>query len=163
MRAGVERARKMIDMSDRLDMLERRLALGSSHRGQGQGVEDGDGHVDWLDGDMEDENEDGDGDSADGENIARLVGGNSPKHLTSLALQYRQIERLGDAVGRDHPFVVKLEERLTRCKNTILLDLNTALNQARKSQGGGGQIIQYLGVYTLLDAYGQAVKNLKGG
>jgi hypothetical protein len=57
-----------------------------------------------------------------------------------------------------------VEERLTRCRNTLLLDLGNALKEA-KGAGAQGQdrVLRYLAIYRLLDAQKEAVKVLKGG
>jgi hypothetical protein len=55
-----------------------------------------------------------------------------------------------------------MEERMLRCRNTILLDLSTALREARKAgPKGQGRVIKFLGIYGLLDAQADAVKVLK--
>ena len=72
------------------------------------------------------------------------------------------VEELADAVGRDVPFVRKTEERMVRCRNTILLDLSTALKEARRAgPAGQGKLLRLMGIYALLDAQGEAVKVLK--
>ncbi|GJC87722.1 hypothetical protein ColLi_10560 [Colletotrichum liriopes] len=68
----------------------------------------------------------------------------------------------GDAIGREVQFVVKTEARMTRCRNTILLDLGTAMKEARKAGSKGqARVVRYLGLYGLLDAQAEAIKALK--
>jgi conserved oligomeric Golgi complex subunit 2 len=81
--------------------------------------------------------------------------------LEGLAMSYVLIEQLADELGRDLPFVRKMEERMVRCRNTILLDLSTALREAKQAaQKGHGRLLRYLAVYALLDADVEAVRVL---
>lgn len=97
----------------------------------------------------EEEDEDDD-DSVDG-NEERLV---------EMAREYNAIIRLANALGRDLPYVRKMEERITRCRNTLLVDLGASLKEARKA-GEQERTVKLLGVYRLLGAYSEGVKTLK--
>jgi conserved oligomeric Golgi complex subunit 2 len=122
----------------------------------GGDVEDGDYSEDGFESDGSDEEED-----EEEEEEAKFVS-SSPAKLAALAGEYVVTERIAETLGRDLPFVRKMEERMTRCRNTILLDLSTALKEARKAGGKGqGRIIKYLGIYRTLDAQADAVKVLK--
>lgn len=99
------------------------------------------------DGDVEED----DDDSVDDDNEERLV---------EMAREYNAIVRLADALGRDLPYVRKMEERITRCRNTLLLDLGSSLKEARKS-GQHEKTIRLLGLYRVLGAYSEGVKTLK--
>ncbi|KAK3402592.1 hypothetical protein B0T20DRAFT_485244 [Sordaria brevicollis] len=89
----------------------------------------------------------------------------SPAELEALAREYVRIENMADRLGgaNEVPFVRKMEERMIRCRNTILLDLSTALKEARRVGGERGKrrVVRYLGVYRLLDAEQEAVRVLK--
>lgn len=100
------------------------------------------------DGRAEDE---ADGDDEDYEEGERLAG---------LALEYNAIERLADAIGRDIPYVRKMEERITRCRNTLLVDLGTATKEARKA-GEQDRVVELLSIYRQLGASAEGVKALK--
>ncbi|EEY20376.1 conserved hypothetical protein [Verticillium alfalfae VaMs.102] len=103
-----------------------------------------------------------DSDAEDDEVYTGLVG-TSPSKLSGLAHDYCIIEALADVTGRDTPFVTKMESRMMRCRNTLLLDLNAALKESRKAgDKGKSRLVQYLGLYGLLDAEAEAVKALKG-
>lgn len=52
--------------------------------------------------------------------------------------QYLLARHIMNRVGPDHPFIVRQEVRMTKVKNTILLDMGNALKQA------GGQDTRYL-------------------
>jgi hypothetical protein len=90
------------------------------------------------------------------------VGSNGPAKLTALAREYVVVERIAASLGRDLPFVKKMDERMARCRNTILLDLGTALREARKAgPKAQGLVVKYLAIYRLLDAHADAVRVLK--
>lgn len=82
------------------------------------------------------------------------------ERLAGLANEYNAIERLADAIGRDLPYVRKMEERITRCRNTLLVDLGTATKEARKA-GEKDRVIELLSIYRQLGASAEGVKMLK--
>lgn len=150
-RLDIEKGRKMLEISDRLTGLEERLAVDSLPTANGAA-----GEGEW---DLESSDEEGNED----ENTEGLVG-SSPSKLLQSARECKDITVLKDALDPEHPLVIKMEERLTRCRNTLLLDLGTALKEA-KGAGTRGQdrVLKYLAIYRVLDAHGEAVKTLKGG
>lgn len=136
-RGGVEVGRRMVELDERVEVLLGRL-------------EDNE-----EDEDSEEDEEVGEGDDV-------TFTGSSPASLTELATEYRRVERLADALGRDLPYVRKMEERIARCRNTLLLDLGTSMKEARKAGDKGHErVIGLLGVYRLLGANAEGVKILK--
>ena len=148
--AEIEVGRKMLELDERVEALEDRLAVGSAGaKKKGDGEEE----------EEESENEDEEDDEED--EVAGV--GSSAAKLAQLARDYVVVEELADAVGRDAPFVRKMEERMVRCRNTILLDLSTALKEAKKAGAAGqAKLLKLLGIYALMDAQADAVKVLKG-
>lgn len=141
-RGEIEIGRKMLELDDRISALEERLAIGST------GPES----------DESDEDEDSD----DGENDEGSSGGGNTTKLTQLASDYMAVDELADDIGRATPFVRKMEERMMRCRNTLLLDLNAALKEAKKvGAPGRTRLFKLMGVYATLDAHVEAVKALK--
>ncbi|KAK2074156.1 hypothetical protein P8C59_008384 [Phyllachora maydis] len=168
---AVERGRRMLELEERLSELEIGLAVAGVGRvrvgeeeGKGEEVEE-DVWAEVEDSDEEeDEDEDeevnglGRGGEADGAGFV----GSSPAKLLSLHRQYRVIEDLVDALGRDLPFVAKMEERIRKCRTTILLDLGTATKEARAAGPKRvTRVMKYLEVYRMLDAGAEAVQALK--
>ncbi|ROT34568.1 hypothetical protein SODALDRAFT_329674 [Sodiomyces alkalinus F11] len=156
LRQDIEAGRRMLELDDRLAGLEEHLAIGSLPGKEKMGKEkaEDDGWSVAASDVSSDEEEDDD--------YEGLVG-SSPAQLAALAAEYCVIEALADAVGRDKPFVIKAEARMTRCRNTLLLDLGTALKEARKAgERGKARVMKYLGLYGMLDAEGEAIKVLKG-
>lgn len=139
-RGEVAAGRRMLELDERLDVLLGRL-------------EEAGGGDDDLD---DEDTDDGEG----GEGVGFT--GSSPALLLELATEYRRIERLADAIGRDLPYVKKMEERITRCRNTLLLDLGTSMKEARKAkEKGRDRVLRLLAVYRLLGAHGEGIKILK--
>ncbi|KAI1340734.1 COG complex component, COG2-domain-containing protein [Xylariaceae sp. FL0016] len=139
-RSDIEIGRKMLELDERIAALEGRLAIGS----------------DGLDSDNSEDEEDDDGDAPDG-----LVGSSAAK-LSQLANEYVVIDELADNIGPDLPFVRKMEERMIRCRHTILLDLNTALKEAKKTGvQGQAKLLKLMAIYTTMDAQSEAVSTLK--
>jgi hypothetical protein len=150
-REVVEVGRRMLEIDERLCVLEGRLTVGSlggqslaGDAEEWQGLEDSE----------EEDEEATDGDDG--------FLGSSPAKLMSLAREYTVVEQLADSVGRNLPFIKKMEERMTRCRNTILLDLDTAMKEARKAGAGGlTRLMKLLAIYPVLDGEVEAVRLLR--
>ncbi|KAK1825804.1 oligomeric golgi complex component, COG2-domain-containing protein [Podospora conica] len=152
-RGAVERGRRMLELDERVAGLEARLAVGSGGRKAPAGQEESDGEEGWGEESEDDEEEEED------EGFV----GSSPAKLAALARDYVVVEQLADSLGRTTPFVKKMEERMVRCRNTIILDLNTATKDAHRAGARGTlRILRFLAVYRTLEAHGEAIQVLKG-
>ncbi|KAF9772692.1 hypothetical protein IL306_009593 [Fusarium sp. DS 682] len=137
-RAAIEKGRKMIELSERLTSLEERLSLDSLPNNE-----------DW-DEESEDEDED--------DNY-----GSSPTRLLVSAQECSRITKMLESLDPNAPFIIKMEERLTRCRNTLLLDLGNALKEAKKAGvKGQDRVLKCLAIYRVLNAQSEAVKALRG-
>lgn len=147
-RSEIEVGRKILELDERVEALEGRLAVGGGGGGKATTSDESD----------EEEDDDDDDDSGIEEGMVC----SSAAKLAQLAKDYVAVDNLADAVGRDSPFVRKMEERVIRCRNTILLDLSTALKESKRA-GVTGQrkLLKLMGIYTLMDAQTEAVKALK--
>ncbi|VUC34072.1 unnamed protein product [Clonostachys rosea] len=151
-RADIETGRELLELSDRLSTLEERLALDSLPSAAPKQNQMWDSDIESSE-DEEDE---------DGNSPAVSLRASSPAKLTISAHQCRYIMDMVETLDQDHPFVIKAEERLNRCRNTLLLDLGNALKEARAAgPKGKGRILRYLGVYRIIDAQNEAVKSLR--
>lgn len=151
-RGAVERGRRMLELDERVAGLEARLAVGSGGRKTAGGQEESDGEG-WDEESEDEEDEDED------EGFV----GSSPAKLAALAREYVVVEQLAHSLGRTTPFVKKMEERMVRCRNTIILDLNTATKDAhRAGERGAARILRFLAVYRTLEAQGEAIQVLRG-
>ncbi|OIW30183.1 hypothetical protein CONLIGDRAFT_359007 [Coniochaeta ligniaria NRRL 30616] len=151
-RGGIEMGRGMVELDERIGLLEGRLVV-QSYGGGKERREEGDDEDGWW--------EEEDSDEGEEEDTEAGFVGSSPAKLEALARSYLLIEQLADSLGRDLPFVRKMEERIIRCRNTILLDLSTALREARKAGSRGhSRLLRYLAIYAILDADAEAVRVL---
>jgi hypothetical protein len=148
-RSTIEQGRRMIELSERLSALEEKLALDS--------LPGASGDQEWD----EDDGEESDDDEMD---QGKGMLGSSPSKLLASARECSRVIEIFKTLDQDHPFVVRMEERITRCRNTLLLDLGNALKEARKAGVKGQErVMKYLGIYRILDAQHEAVKALRGG
>ncbi|KYK56115.1 hypothetical protein DCS_08081 [Drechmeria coniospora] len=150
-RSDIEQGRKMIELSDRLSALEESLVVAGLPDGEREWEDDDDDGDDDDDNDKEEENADG-------------LLCSPPTKLLQSARECRKIMALKESLDQEHPFIIKMEERLTRCRNTLLLDLGNALKEARAAGlRGHNRILRYLEVYRILGAHDEAVKALRKG
>lgn len=142
-RGEVETGRRMLELDERVEVLLGRL----EERAQNE-----------LDSDDEDDEDD----DSDRNEPEVTFTGNSPPLLMDLAKEYVAVDKLADALGRDLPYVKKMEERISRCRNTLLLDLGASMKEARKSgEKGQDRVVKLFAVYRLLGASSEGVKILK--
>lgn len=148
-RSDIEQGRRMLEAAERLSSLEQRLTLDSLPKGTNDfGLESED-------------DEDEDEDEEDEEASATFMA-SSPKKLAAWAAEYRRITLLVRLLDQGQTFVQKLEARLIKCRNTLLLDLNNAIKESRKVDAKGqDRVLKYLAVYRTIDAQAEAIKALK--
>ncbi|KFA62850.1 hypothetical protein S40285_02284 [Stachybotrys chlorohalonatus IBT 40285] len=150
-RAQIEQGRMMLEVSERLTALEEKLALHSAPKENG--------NAGWYTDDSDEDDDDDDEDDKPGEIL-----GSSPAKLLGLAQECSRTTVLVNNLDQGHRFVFKLNERLMRCRNTLLLDLGNALKQAKKAgPKGQDRLLRYLGIYRILDAQSEGVKALRDG
>lgn len=76
--------------------------------------------------------------------------------------QYLYIRQCCDFMGPDHPFIAAQEPRMSKVRNTLLLDLSTALKQAKiAGEPGKPRLLKLMGVYRDMDEVSEALKVLK--
>lgn len=186
-RRHIETGRMMVELDERVAEVESRLALGSDPARDGHSSDDEEDD-DTEEDEDEETDEDIDGNDASARrttrpgSTSRTHSTASPAKLGHLARAYVAVEDLAEELGRDTPFVRKMDERLMRCRNTILLDLNTALKETkramkesskgslgdtasaaakRKKGAAAARILRLMDIYAILDAQSEAVKTLK--
>ncbi|KAJ4346875.1 uncharacterized protein N0V89_010808 [Didymosphaeria variabile] len=109
--------------------------------------------------DTSDEEEDDDYDGDEDEDKG-VVGGVSIAKLRRHVLQWRVVREAEKKLG-EHPFVAAQAPRMSKVRNTLLLDLSTALQQA-KAVKVSGRVMGIMKVYAEMGEEGEAVKVLKG-
>ncbi|MCJ1247961.1 hypothetical protein MMC30_005176 [Trapelia coarctata] len=141
----------LLEVDSRLEELEERLMVGNDAIRNSSDEEKDD--IDISDSDEESDDESGTGSSIPLSRLRRR------------AQQYIYIKRLIAKTGAEHPFLVKQEERLLRIRQTLQLDLGTALQQASARSGdavGKGRILKILAIYRDMGESGDAVAVLRG-
>lgn len=144
-------ARKLLEVDAQLDELEEKLMVGSVGR-----TGDGNGDDAWS------ESEDDDDDEED--DVGAEEGGirTSTKKLQHRLRDYRRVDQLSSTVGSDHPFIVAQEPRMTQIRNTLLLDLSTALKQAYPAtQTSNERLLNIMAIYREMGEGPEAIKVLK--
>ncbi|KAL1593834.1 hypothetical protein SLS60_010567 [Paraconiothyrium brasiliense] len=109
--------------------------------------------------DSSDEEEDDDYDGDEDENKG-VVGGVSIAKLRRHVLQWRVVREAEKKLG-EHPFVATQAPRMSKVRNTLLLDLSTALQQAKAAKVSG-RVMGIMRAYAEMGEEGEAVKVLKG-
>ncbi|KAI9892207.1 MAG: hypothetical protein M1814_001666 [Vezdaea aestivalis] len=112
-REQIELGRKLLDIDSRIEDLERELMLISANNNLSESEESDDEVSDIL----------------DSKGLASI----SLKRLQRHVEQYMIVVHVMDQASKGHPFIVAQEPRVLRLKNTILLDLNSALSEAQKA------------------------------
>ena len=136
-RRKIEVGRRLVEFDERLRECEEALVVGQK---------DGDISSDSS------ESEDDDDDAGYGTPVARLR-----RNVT----QYRLVKEVVKGL-EEHPFVAAQTPRLSRVRSTLLLDLSTALQQAKRAgTAGSGRVMQIMKIYADMEESGEAVKVLK--
>ncbi|CZT49482.1 uncharacterized protein RSE6_10337 [Rhynchosporium secalis] len=154
--SGIALGRKLLEVEQRLEELEDRLMVSSLGRTvSGSGIVEQ--NEEWSESeDEEDEDED------EELTVKGGVGGSSTQKLQRLVLDCRRVESLVQSVGKEHPFIIAQQSRLIRVRNTILLDLSTALKQTTASgEIGKTRLIKILNIYREFGADTEALTVLK--
>ncbi len=145
-REEVQVGRTLLELDQTLQELEERLMITSD-----KPLEDGGSDK------AETEPSESDEDSDD-----RESGGMSISRLRRHTRQYSYIKRLMARIGWDHPFAVKQEERILRLKQTVLLDLSSALKQmSTTNEQDKGRLMEILAIYRDMGEPEEALKVLK--
>jgi conserved oligomeric Golgi complex subunit 2 len=141
--------RKLLEADARLDELEEKLMVSSLGRSE---ITAGD--ETWSASEDEDEED---------EEVAEERGtGTTTKKLQSLVNDYRQVEHIQSTIGSHHPYIIAQEARMIRVRNTLLLDLSTALKQVYPANNASkSRLLSILKIYSQMDESAEAIKVLK--
>ncbi|KAK2814179.1 hypothetical protein FQN50_000583 [Emmonsiellopsis sp. PD_5] len=133
---------ELLDVSEGVEELEGWLMIGDVH---GEGEEAG---SDASDGDLFDsETDESDGDD-DGDATSESDGGVptvSMPRLDRHVRKYLYIMTVSERVGLGHPFIVSLQPRMAKIRTALVIDLKTALQQAKRSEKHREQRVQAVG------------------
>ncbi|KAL4788486.1 oligomeric golgi complex component, COG2-domain-containing protein [Aspergillus varians] len=155
LRANANTGRALLDFADRVEELEKRLMIGEQTL-QGKPTELSDTESDFLESD-DDEEETEDEDRS--ENTAPLV---SLKRLDRHLQKYVYLTRLSSRIGDDHPFLLAQQQRMSKIRSALLLDLKKALEQAKRTgEKRDTKTLAVLRLYKLMGEDTSAVSALK--
>ncbi|PGH28883.1 hypothetical protein GX50_08371 [[Emmonsia] crescens] len=154
LRKEVMLAYELLDVDESIGELEERLMIvDGKGKGKGQGPTDADGgggsdgDDEESDGVIESETEESDGDDDDGgASASGSDSGSEPmvplSRLDRHIRKYLYIRTISGRVGEKHPFIVQQENRMQRIKTALMLDLKTALQQAKRYEKNRVQKLQ---------------------
>jgi hypothetical protein len=138
--------RKLLEVDARLEELEDKLMVSQLGR-----------HVNDEDSWSESEDEE----AKDGSTNGSLTGTSTGK-LQRLVHDYRQVHQLASSIGIDHPYIIAQESRTLRIRNTLLLDLSTALKQCfPRDNHSTSRLVRIMSIYRDMDESAEAVRELK--
>ena len=152
-RVGRERrvGRGLLVVEGGLAKLEERLGV---ERGRGAGEGDGDKLGGFSEGGGSDDDEE--------EEEGGQEGGVSVMRLQRNVEQFVKVKRVVERIGADHPFLVKQENRVLRIRQTLLLDLGSALRQMDLvNEQDKGRTLNILGLYRDMGETEEALLVLK--
>ncbi|KAL8793085.1 MAG: hypothetical protein Q9195_004291 [Heterodermia aff. obscurata] len=142
-RRDIQFGRMLLEIDQRLAELEKKLMLVLTTPAELGGGKDSDASSDSG----------GESDEEHGISLSKLQ-----RH----AQQYVYVTRLMVKIGVDHPFVSMRQGQVAKLRNTVLLDLSTALKQAHRSETANeGQLLKVLEIYKNMGEIGEAVHLLK--
>ena len=154
----------LLDVADRIEELEHRLMIGEKNNSgqpqQEQPSSDTESD-DFLNDDESDDSEDDAEKVPDSTTASPVV---SLKRLEHHIQKYVAITKLSTRIGDNHPFLVNQQPRLNKIRSALLLDLKTALDQAKNAgEKRDAKTSTVLGLYNLMgeDPSAAALKNLK--
>ncbi|KFY14361.1 hypothetical protein V492_02667 [Pseudogymnoascus sp. VKM F-4246] len=143
----ISTARTMLELDATLEELEENLMMGSVDRQTRDDV--------WSD--SEDDEDEG------GLNSDIATGGASTKKLQRLVRDYSRVVRMARAAGHGNAFVATQQQRIGRVRGVLLLDLGTALKEAKgPDDSSRARLVKVMGIYREMDEAAEAVKVLNG-
>lgn len=169
----IQLGRGLLELEGRVNELETRLMVKTSDHDGDQRPSSRSEHE--LNADTNVSEDDGDGSDEDDEDEAdfNLGPGVSPiSQIKRHAERYMYIQKVVQRLGPQHPFLVRLQDRIIRLRQTVLLDLNNALKSALAVQsaaptGGinnqdeGRGLIKILAIYRDMGEAEEALKTLR--
>lgn len=148
----------LLDFADRVEELEQRLMIGDVPSRQQQDSSD--------EVDSESDESDGDGDESDEEpSDAAAAPSVSLKRLERHIQKYAYLTSLAERIGQEHPFLRNQQPRMAKIRSTVLIDLKTALEQAKqagdKSDAKSSAVLRLYNLMGEETSAATALKNLR--
>ncbi|CEN60243.1 hypothetical protein ASPCAL02684 [Aspergillus calidoustus] len=154
LRANANIGRALLDFADRVEELEKRLMIGEHNTGE-KGADQSESESDLLETDDEGETDD-DGQAGESTTLVSL------KRLEHHLQKYVYLTRLSSRIGNDHPFLLAQQQRMSKIRSALLLDLKKALEQAKHAgERRDTKALAVLRLYKLMGEDTNAVSALK--
>ncbi|KAL4815311.1 oligomeric golgi complex component, COG2-domain-containing protein [Aspergillus spinulosporus] len=155
LRANANIGCALLEFADRIEELEKRLMIGEQTPQENPAELSGT-ESDFLESDDdEDETEDEDR----GDDAPPLV---SLKRLERHLQKYVYLTRLSSRVGDEHPFLLAQQQRMSKIRSALLLDLRKALEQTKQArEKRDTKTLAVLRLYKLMGEDTSAVSALK--
>lgn len=153
-REDVRMGRALLEVAERIDEQEGRLMIQDEPKNE----DEENGFADELDTESEEESDEDEGETSELVELAQV----SIRRLRRCVGQYLYIREMVHRIGATHPFLIMQEERILRIRNTLLLDLSTALKQARQASSvSNGPLLKVLQLYEDMNEEADAVMVLR--
>lgn len=160
----------LLEVEGRVGELEARLMIKTSdNEGEDQISRE-------LNAEINASEDDGDGSDEDEDEADFNLGPgeSNTSQIKRHAERYMYIQKIIQRLGPQHPFIVKLQDRIIRLRQTVLLDLNNALKAATAAQstaptgeindqGKGRGLMKVLAIYRDMGEAEEALKILREG
>ncbi|OXV07490.1 hypothetical protein Egran_04745 [Elaphomyces granulatus] len=154
LRANANLGRMLLDILARIEELELRLLIGDVT--QPPAVEESDLDLDLSDSDSDENSDIG---LSNGPKPATMI---SLRRLEHQIQKYAYIPTVTERLGNAHPFLTSLQPRIEKIKLTLLLDLNTALDQANNAgERRDERTLKVLQLYSLIGEEPSAISALR--
>lgn len=171
----VQLGRGLLDVERRVRELEARLMVKTAdNEDEDQYSRFRPGHDIVAHTDASEDDGDGSGDDEDEADFDLGPGVSNTSQLKRHAERYMYIQKVVLRLGPQHPFLVKLQGRIDRLRQTVLLDLKNALKTAaavqkavrtvgNNDQDMGRELMKVLAIYREMGEAEEALKILREG
>lgn len=146
----IRAGRDLLEVEERLEELEEVLRVNKTADAPGDNA---------FDADFTESDDDSDDDDDD-----ETEGTISTSQLRRRIQQFVYVKRLIGRIGPAHPFLVKQEDRVSRLRQTMLLDLNGAMAESKALGSGiqGLRVLKVMALYSALDEPYEALSAVRG-
>lgn len=169
----IQLGRGLLEVEGRVRELEARLMVKtSSNEDEDQSLRSRSGPEPNADTNASEDDGDGSEEDEDEADFHLGPGTSNTSQLKRHAERYMYIQKVVQRLGPQHPFLVKLQDRIIRLRQTVLLDLNNALKAAVQSaaptggnndQDRGRGLMKVLAIYRDMGEAEEALKILREG
>lgn len=143
--------KKLLVIAERLGDLESRLMVSTRAKSDSEDEDD------WCPSEVDEESDES---QSTDTNEAGVL---STRRLRALSRDYSYIRRLISKLDPRHPFLADQEPRIIRVRNTLLLDMGSALKSAMTAGATRNeQTMKILNLYREMDEANEAVQILRG-